>query len=134
MTSNVSLPVAFVHCPIMSSLFSVPPYGQDDLGDLRSVFEIPHLREHAIFLNTQCMFCCVSPFQTTDHRPAFRPHARAFRAIYFQPGLRPTVAYGSPNQVLKLLAFHRLQERQGDEKRAQFCGKFIASCTHVISD
>ncbi|KDQ57105.1 hypothetical protein JAAARDRAFT_95213, partial [Jaapia argillacea MUCL 33604] len=29
------------------------PYGQDDLGDLRSIFEIPHLRQGAIFLDTQ---------------------------------------------------------------------------------
>lgn len=32
------------------------PYGQDDLGDLRSVFEIDHLRDRAIFLDTQCIY------------------------------------------------------------------------------
>ncbi|KAG0705729.1 P-loop containing nucleoside triphosphate hydrolase protein [Suillus ampliporus] len=29
------------------------PYGQDDIGQLRSVFEFPHLRRRALFLNTQ---------------------------------------------------------------------------------
>jgi AAA domain len=36
--------------------FSVAPYGQDDLGDLRSIFEMLHLRRDALFLNTQCSF------------------------------------------------------------------------------
>lgn len=39
----------------------VPPYGQEDLQDLQSIFEISHLRAYATFLNTQCMFlpaCC----------------------------------------------------------------------------
>ncbi|KAJ3570489.1 hypothetical protein NP233_g4369 [Leucocoprinus birnbaumii] len=31
----------------------LPPYGQNEIEDLRSVFEIPHLREHALFLDTQ---------------------------------------------------------------------------------
>ncbi|KAI0956190.1 hypothetical protein AcV7_006651 [Taiwanofungus camphoratus] len=29
------------------------PYGQDDLGDLRSIFELAHLRKNAVFLDTQ---------------------------------------------------------------------------------
>jgi len=32
----------------------VPPYGQEDLQDLQSIFEIVHLRKLALFLNTQC--------------------------------------------------------------------------------
>ena len=32
----------------------VPPYGQEDLQDLQSIFEIPHLREKVILLDTQC--------------------------------------------------------------------------------
>jgi len=35
---------------------SVPPYGQDQIQDLRSIFEVKHLKDHAIFLNTQCKF------------------------------------------------------------------------------
>jgi hypothetical protein len=31
-------------------VFLVPPYGQD----LRSIFEIPHIRKQAILLDTQC--------------------------------------------------------------------------------
>lgn len=34
--------------------FSVPPFGQEDLQDLQSVFEISHLRTHATFLDVQC--------------------------------------------------------------------------------
>lgn len=39
--------------------YLVPPYGQEDLQDLQSIFEIAHLRTNAIFLDTQCMFSYV---------------------------------------------------------------------------
>ncbi|KAG1835066.1 hypothetical protein EV424DRAFT_344041 [Suillus variegatus] len=32
---------------------TMAPFGQDDIGQLRSVFEFPHLRKRAHFLNTQ---------------------------------------------------------------------------------
>ena len=32
------------------------PYGQEDIPELKSVFEWPHLRENAVFLDTQCPF------------------------------------------------------------------------------
>jgi hypothetical protein len=32
----------------------VPPFGQDDLKDLRSIFEVEHLQEHILLLNIQC--------------------------------------------------------------------------------
>lgn len=38
----------------MALVSAVAPYGQDDLGCLRSVFEMPHLQRNAIFLDTQC--------------------------------------------------------------------------------
>ncbi|KAG5651359.1 hypothetical protein H0H81_008928 [Sphagnurus paluster] len=31
----------------------LPPFGQEDLQDLQSIFEVPHLRPHALFLNIQ---------------------------------------------------------------------------------
>ncbi|RDB26163.1 Regulator of nonsense transcripts 1 [Hypsizygus marmoreus] len=31
----------------------LPPFGQEDLQDLQSIFEVPHLRHHALFLDTQ---------------------------------------------------------------------------------
>ncbi|KAF8813238.1 P-loop containing nucleoside triphosphate hydrolase protein [Phlegmacium glaucopus] len=35
----------------------LPPYGQEDLGDLQSIFEFPHLQKHIVFLDTQsCYF------------------------------------------------------------------------------
>ena len=38
----------------ISYCFSVPPFGQEDLQDLQSIFEIPHLQKHVVFLDTQC--------------------------------------------------------------------------------
>ena len=39
----------------MSNVFPlVPPFGQEDLQDLQSIFEIPHLRKQVILLDTQC--------------------------------------------------------------------------------
>lgn len=35
---------------------TVAPYGQEDIGNLRSIFEMPHLRRRAIFLDTQCAY------------------------------------------------------------------------------
>lgn len=32
----------------------VAPFGQDDLGNLSSIFEMQHLRRDAMFLDTQC--------------------------------------------------------------------------------
>lgn len=31
----------------------LPPYGQEDIKDLKSIFEVKHLKDHALFLNTQ---------------------------------------------------------------------------------
>ncbi|KAG1781378.1 hypothetical protein EV702DRAFT_1248386 [Suillus placidus] len=31
----------------------LPPYGQDDIQDLKSIFDVKHLKDHALFLNTQ---------------------------------------------------------------------------------
>ena len=35
--------------------YIVAPYGQEDIRGLQSVFEFDHLREKAVFLDTQCM-------------------------------------------------------------------------------
>jgi len=37
--------------------FLVPPYGQENNENLRSIFEVAHLRDSAIFLDTQCKLC-----------------------------------------------------------------------------
>ncbi|KAJ7678920.1 P-loop containing nucleoside triphosphate hydrolase protein [Mycena polygramma] len=34
----------------------LPPYGQEDLQDLQSIFEVPHLQRLCLFLDTQCRF------------------------------------------------------------------------------
>jgi hypothetical protein len=52
MINNVShLTVSFG--PIRNPLI-VPPHGQDDLGNLQSIFELDHLKEYRSFLDTQC--------------------------------------------------------------------------------
>jgi len=44
------------NCPtLVITALLVAPFGQDDVTELRSVFEMPHLRDRAIFLDTQCM-------------------------------------------------------------------------------
>lgn len=58
-TSNVRvLPARSIFCTHSPSL--VPPYGQGDIDGLQSVFELPHLRQRALFLDTQCMFLSVT--------------------------------------------------------------------------
>ena len=41
----------------------VPPYGQEDIPDLKSVFEVPHLRSGEIFLDTQCTSAAHKPLR-----------------------------------------------------------------------
>lgn len=38
---------------------SVPPFGQDEIEDIESIFERDHLRKSAIFLNVQCEICFI---------------------------------------------------------------------------
>lgn len=38
----------------------VAPFGQDDLGDLKSIFEVDHLRRNVVFLDIQCTLVCLS--------------------------------------------------------------------------
>jgi len=40
--------------------FLVPPFGQEDLQDLQSIFEIAHLRKYGLFLDIQCeIYLCL---------------------------------------------------------------------------
>lgn len=52
MTNSVS----FVHLVVVYILrfITVPPFGQEQTEELKSVFEIPHLRSSALMLNIQC--------------------------------------------------------------------------------
>src|SRR5580692_6778795 len=59
MINNVSyyFPTASPSVPKLNiQLFVVPPHGQDDLGNLQSIFELAHLRESLSFLDTQCLY------------------------------------------------------------------------------
>ncbi|KZT00794.1 uncharacterized protein LAESUDRAFT_665317 [Laetiporus sulphureus 93-53] len=54
--------------------FSVAPYGQDDLGNLSSIFELAHLHKDAVFLDTQCKYLLVlviliTELQSSDRMP-----------------------------------------------------------------
>jgi len=40
----------------------VAPHGHEEIPTLKSVFEIPHLRENAKFLDTQCLLLHIYPF------------------------------------------------------------------------
>lgn len=41
-------------CLETDELCAVAPYGQSEIKELESIFEKPHLRERAVFLDTQC--------------------------------------------------------------------------------
>lgn len=41
-------------CSVLTIPPVVAPYGQEDIQELKSVFEWPHLMENSIFLDTQC--------------------------------------------------------------------------------
>jgi len=46
----------------------VAPYGQEDVPELRSVFEWQHLRRNAVFLDTQCTLLLLSRVEyRADH-------------------------------------------------------------------
>lgn len=50
---------------------TVAPHGHEEVPTLKSVFEIPHLRANAKFLDTQCLFLHVYLFSS--------PYASAFQ-------------------------------------------------------
>lgn len=60
--SSLSFLVMIIIYSLTYHWFSVAPYGQDNISNLRSIFEMPHLRDRAIFLDTQCasffLSCC----------------------------------------------------------------------------
>ncbi|KAI6162368.1 hypothetical protein EDD17DRAFT_1577211 [Pisolithus thermaeus] len=54
----------------------LPPYGQEDISALQSIFEVQHLRKDALFLDTQCESTPPSSHMSTDLP---RPHAERHR-------------------------------------------------------
>jgi superfamily I DNA and/or RNA helicase len=42
----------YIKCVSHSTV--VPPFGQEDVEDLQSIFEVIHLKKHVLFLDTQC--------------------------------------------------------------------------------
>ena len=38
----------------LSYLLPVPPHGADDVEQVQSIFEVPHLQDQCLLLNTQC--------------------------------------------------------------------------------
>lgn len=51
--TNISHPMA-LHCGRSDHLFSVPPHGKEDIQDLKSIFDVAHLRKSSLLLDTQC--------------------------------------------------------------------------------
>ena len=41
-------------CNLAKCLLAVPPFGQEQTEELKSIFEVPHLRLGALMLNIQC--------------------------------------------------------------------------------
>ena len=54
MTSNVSHLQSLV--AIYSWDYAVPPYGADEHGNIKSIFEIEHLKPSVLFLSIQCEY------------------------------------------------------------------------------
>ncbi len=54
MISNVSFFFYKLNIMYVSHLTVVPPFGQEDVEDLQSIFEVIHLKKHVLFLDTQC--------------------------------------------------------------------------------
>jgi hypothetical protein len=52
---------------IVASHVSVPPHGQGDLHDLKSIFEVSHLRKYALFLDIQCEFILLHRYDRIAH-------------------------------------------------------------------
>jgi hypothetical protein len=64
----------------LGSLIIVPPFGQEDNNELRSVFELENLRKLALFLDTQCLRSAPwLPAVFVDHY--CRPYAAATRRL-----------------------------------------------------
>jgi hypothetical protein len=63
---------------------TVPPYGQEDIEDLQSIFEVTHLNksEKLIFLDTQCQWW-KSPYSFFS-QSVYRSHATPDWEIHFQ--------------------------------------------------
>ena len=67
----------------LGSLIIVPPFGQEDNNELKSVFELQNLRKLALFLNTQCLRS--APWLSVvlvDHH--CRPYAAATRRLHLE--------------------------------------------------
>ena len=45
---------SFSYISLCVLICPVPPYGQEDIHELKSIFEVKHLKDHAMFLNIQC--------------------------------------------------------------------------------
>ncbi|KZT19145.1 P-loop containing nucleoside triphosphate hydrolase protein [Neolentinus lepideus HHB14362 ss-1] len=62
------------------------PYGQDDLGDLESIFEIDHLRRRAFFLDTQ--FRMPTPIGLFISRHVYNNRLRTVHKIHVRTSCR----------------------------------------------
>lgn len=58
MISNVSNTSKY-SLSITDNSFLVPPYGQEEIEEIESIFERPHIRTGALFLDIQCEFVIV---------------------------------------------------------------------------
>ena len=44
----------------------VPPYGQEEIEEIQSIFEVPTIRDTAIFLDTQCEYAVIGIYHANN--------------------------------------------------------------------
>ncbi|KAG1841682.1 hypothetical protein DFJ58DRAFT_807874 [Suillus subalutaceus] len=105
---------------------TVAPFGQDDVGNLRSVFEFPHLRKRAHFLDTQCKLVSrLRLFVVSTPDP--RPYATRHRQLHFPSCIQSEVDDRARHQQQGSMSFFGCQKGQGGE-----IGKELGKSTRDI--
>lgn len=111
------------------------PYGQGDIDNLCSIFEMPHLRTNAVFLDTQCnsivSFTCVYDSDSL----ICRSYARSHWSIYLARGVQQPIEDHSHHLYNQELRICRCFYRQGGEERIQLDGEIVChfKITHRLS-
>ena len=101
----------------------VAPYGQDDLGELPSIFEVEQLRKNAVFLDTQCMCGADARGWTAELTgDCDRSDAGAYRQLYLAPCLRRPSEDESSSQIAERMQVRRCANGEGAEAGEQLGG------------
>jgi hypothetical protein len=66
---------------------TVAPYGQEDVPELKSVFELPHLKNKFVFLDTQCTSLHPSGVKRRVDHSRGRSNADGDRTVHLSSSL-----------------------------------------------